>query len=69
MINGEINDGPLAETLPLQQGKGFQDYSRNVSWQLQVANKSGRSSNVSLFQKHFTFYAEPYITTTMTKTH
>ena len=39
MINGEINDGSLTETLPLQQGKGFQDYSRNVSWQLQVANK------------------------------
>ena len=39
MVNSEINDGPLADTLPAQEGKGFQDYSRNVSWQLQVANK------------------------------
>ena len=39
MINSEINDGPLADTLPAQEGKGFQDYSRNLSWQLQVANK------------------------------
>ena len=39
MVNAEINDGPLADTLPAQEGKGFQDYSRNLSWQLQVANK------------------------------
>ena len=39
MVNSEINDGPLADTLPAQEGKGFQDYSRNLSWQLQVANK------------------------------
>ena len=39
MINGEINDGPNAGADPLEQGKGFQDYGRNVSWQLQVANK------------------------------
>ena len=39
MINSEINDGPLADTLPAQEGKGFQDYSRNLSWQLQVASR------------------------------
>jgi hypothetical protein len=39
MVNAEINDGPLADTLPAQEGKGFQDYSRNLSWQLQVGNK------------------------------
>ena len=39
MVNGEINDGPLANTVPLQEGKGFQDYTRNLSWQMQIANK------------------------------
>ena len=40
MIWGQINDGGDPENiLPLQQGKGFQDYSRNLSWQLQIANK------------------------------
>ena len=39
MINSEINDGPNAGADPVEQGQGFQDYSRNVSWQLQVANK------------------------------
>ena len=39
MVNSEINDGPLADTLPAQEGKGFQDYSRNLSWQMQIANK------------------------------
>ena len=39
MINGQINDGGDPENIPLQQGKGFQDYSRNLSWQLQIANK------------------------------
>ena len=39
MINSEINDGPAAASVPLQEGKGFQDYSRNLSWQLQIANK------------------------------
>ena len=36
MINSEINDGYDGG---LVEGKGFQDYSRNLSWQLQVANK------------------------------
>jgi hypothetical protein len=39
MINGEINDGPLADTPPLQRGKGFPDNTRALSWQLQIANK------------------------------
>ena len=39
MVNGEINDGPDADTIPLQEGKGFQDYTRNLSWQMQIANK------------------------------
>ena len=39
MINSEINDGPAAASVALQEGKGFQDYSRNLSWQLQIAKK------------------------------
>ena len=39
MINGEINDGPAAASVPLQQGKGFADSARALSWQLQIANK------------------------------
>ena len=39
MVYGEINDVPLADTVPLQEGKGFQDYTRNLSWQLHIANK------------------------------
>ena len=39
MINGEINDGPDPDNVPLQQGKGFADSSRALSWQIQVANK------------------------------
>ena len=36
MINSEINDGYDGA---LVEGKGFQDYSRNVSYQLQISNK------------------------------
>ena len=39
MINSEINDGFDIATNTAIEGKGFQDYSRNLSWQLQVANK------------------------------
>lgn len=39
MINSEINDGPLADTIPLQEGKGFADSTRALSWQLQIGNK------------------------------
>ena len=36
MINSEINDGNDGA---LVEGKGFQDFSRNLSWQIQVGNK------------------------------
>ena len=36
MINSEINDGFDGA---LVEGKGFQDFSRNLSWQMQVGNK------------------------------
>ena len=39
MVYGEINDGPLADTVRLHEGKGFQDYMRNLGWQMQIANK------------------------------
>ena len=39
MINSEINDGPNAQGVATQRGQGFQDYTRNLSWQLQVSNK------------------------------
>ena len=38
MINSEINDGPSADSVPLQQGKGFADNSRALTYQLQIAN-------------------------------
>ena len=38
MINSEINDGGNP-ALPEQQGQGFSDSTRALSWQLQVANK------------------------------
>ena len=36
MINSEINDGFDGA---LVEGQGFQDFSRNLSWQIQVGNK------------------------------
>ena len=36
MINSEINDGFDGALVP---GQGFQDFSRNLSWQIQVGNK------------------------------
>ena len=36
MINSEINDGNDGALVP---GQGFQDFSRNLSWQIQVGNK------------------------------
>ena len=55
MVNAEINDGPLAETLPAQEGKGFQDYSRNLSWQLQVGNKKWPEFEVQSLSEAFYF--------------
>ena len=53
MVNAEINDGPLADTLPAQEGKGFQDYSRNLSWQLQVGNKKWPEFEVQSLSEAF----------------
>ena len=39
MINSEINDGPNAQAVAIQRGQGFQDYTRNLSWQIQISNK------------------------------
>ena len=41
MINGLINDGPDPDGANREafQGKGFQDSSRNISWQLQIGNR------------------------------
>jgi hypothetical protein len=55
MINGQINDGPLAETLPLQEGKGFADSSRALSWRLQVANKKWPEFECQSFSETFYF--------------
>ena len=55
MVNSEINDGPLADTLPAQEGKGFQDYSRNLSWQLQVGNKKWPEFEVQSLSEAFYF--------------
>ena len=37
-INARINDSGTAD-IPDLQGKGFQDYGRNLSWQIQLGNK------------------------------
>ena len=39
MINSEINDGNDIDTGGLIAGQGFQDFSRNLSWQIKVGNK------------------------------
>ena len=38
MINSEINDGTEEGNVAVE-GQGFQDFSRNLSWQMQVGNK------------------------------
>ena len=55
MINGQINDGPLADTLPLQQGKGFADNSRALTYQLQIASKKFPEFEVSSLSEAFYF--------------
>ena len=37
MINKRINDSGLANTAELQ-GEGFQSWSKNLSWQIQLSN-------------------------------
>ena len=39
MINSEINDGNDIDSGDLIAGQGFQDFTRNLSWQMQVGNK------------------------------
>jgi len=49
IINSEINDGPLADTLSAQGGKGFQDYSTiTVEITIKVKNKfiSSNAENI-----------------------
>ena len=55
MINSEINDGPLAETVPLQAGKGFADSSRALTYQLQIASKKYPEFEVSSLSEAFYF--------------
>jgi hypothetical protein len=55
MINGEINDGPLAETVPLQEGKGFSDSSRALAYQLQVQSKKFPEFEVQSLSEAFYF--------------
>ena len=38
MINSEINHGTEAGNVAVE-GQGFQDFTRNLSWQIQVGNK------------------------------
>ena len=39
MINYKIFDRADPDGTPADQGKGFQDMSRNLTWQVQIANK------------------------------
>ena len=55
MINSEINDGPLAETVPLQEGKGFADSSRALTYQLQISIKKYPEFEVSSLSEAFYF--------------
>ena len=66
MINSEINDGFDGALVP---GQGFQDFTRNLSWQIQVGNKKYPELNVNHCLKHSTFYEELFITTTQSRTH
>jgi len=55
MINGEINDGPAADSVPLQHGKGFADNSRALTYQLQIANKKFPEFEVQSLSEAFYF--------------
>ena len=55
MINGQINDGPDPENIPLQAGKGFADSSRALTYQLQIANKKYPEFEVSSLSEAFYF--------------
>jgi hypothetical protein len=55
MINGEIDDGPSADGVPLQQGKGFADNSRALTYQLQIASKKYPEFEVQSLSEAFYF--------------
>ena len=55
MINGEINDGPAADSVPLQQGKGFADNSRHLLTKLQIANRNFLSLKFQSLSEAFYF--------------
>jgi hypothetical protein len=55
MINGQINDGPDPENIPLQAGKGFSDSSRALAYQLQVQSKKLPEFEVSSLSEAFYF--------------
>ena len=59
MINSEINDGTEEGNVAVE-GQGFQDFTRNLSWQLQVGNKKfpefecqSLSESILLFTKNY----------------
>ena len=57
MINGQINDGPDPENIPLQAGKGFSDSSRALAYQLTSSSQRNfQSLKFRVYQRHFTFY-------------
>ena len=55
MINGQINDGPDPENIPLQAGKGFSDSSRALAYQLQVQSKKFPEFEVQSLSEAFYF--------------
>ena len=52
MINSEINDGNDGALVP---GQGFQDFSRNLSWNVQVGNKKWPEHNCESLSEAFYF--------------
>ena len=52
MINSEINDGFDGA---LVEGQGFQDFSRNLSWQFQVGNKKSLEFECQSLSEAFYF--------------
>ena len=59
MTNGEINDGPKAGANPLEEGKGFADSSRALSWQLHIGSKKFPELECQSCLNRFSiFYAE-----------
>ena len=55
MINSEINDGLNPNTVPEEQGQGFSDSTRALSWQLQIGNKKYPEFNAESLSEAFYF--------------